>query len=186
MKNKLLLLLLLPLLFSCEKETINNIDLHNDTDPNYVSDVIKESNRIDSIIGTYKVEYIGATGQNLLTGETIDTMITSGTFELKDPIEPFDRLEIGERIRFDEYYMYGGYYLSNIGDEWEYNFGYGVHQDLQTMEFNRIEISYFNTKRVFTIIDIGTDYMVISSSGLWEGDSDENTYTKFTVYLGKI
>jgi hypothetical protein len=113
-------------------------------------------------------------------------MITSGTFELKDPIEPFDRLEIGERIRFDEYYMYGGYYLSNIGDEWEYNFGYGVHQDLQTMEFNRIEISYFNTKRVFTIIDIGTDYMVISSSGLWEGDSDENTYTTFTVYLGKI
>jgi len=51
-----------------------------------------------TLSGTYKVEFISATGQNLITGQVIDTMIVAGTFSMKDPIEPLDVLDIGERI----------------------------------------------------------------------------------------
>ena len=139
-----------------------------------------------TLSGTYKVEYISATGQNLLTGQVIDTLITIGEFSLKDPIEPFDRLEIGERISFDYSSMYGGYYLTNLGDDWEHRFDYWVYQDLQTMEYRRIEIDYFNTKRVFTIVADGMDYLILSSSGQWEDGSPEKTFTKFTVHLERI
>jgi hypothetical protein len=139
-----------------------------------------------TLSGTYKVEYISATGQNLLTGEVIDTLITTGGFELKDPIEPFDKLDIGERISFDYGRMFGGYYLSNLGDEWEYTFYYWVYQDLQTMEYRRIEVDYFNTKRVFTIVADGMDYLILSSSGQWEDGSPEKTFTKFTMHLERI
>lgn len=139
-----------------------------------------------TLSGTYKVEFITATGQNLLTGQVIDTMYTSGTFELKDPIEPFDRLDIGERISFDYSRMYGGYYTSNLGDDWEYSFNYWVYQDLVTMEYRRIEISYFNTKRVFTIVADGVDYLILSSSGQWEDGSPEKTFTDFTMHLERI
>jgi hypothetical protein len=139
-----------------------------------------------TLSGSYKVEFISATGQNLITGEVIDTMITSGSFELKDPIEPFDRLEIGERIHFDYSQIYGGYYLSNLGDDWEYQFHYWVYQDLATREYRRIEIDYFNTKRVFTIVADGIDYLILSSSGQWEDGSPEKTFTKFTMHLERI
>lgn len=139
-----------------------------------------------TLSGTYKVEYISATGQNLLTGQLIDTLITIGEFSLKNPIEPFDRLKIGERIGFDYGSIYGGYYLNNSGDDWEYRFGYGVYQDLQTMEYRRIEIDYFNTKRVFTIVADGMDYLILSSSGQWEDGSPEKSFTKFTMHLERI
>lgn len=139
-----------------------------------------------TLSGTYKVEFISATGQNLLTGEVIDTMITMGGFELKDAIEPFDRLEIGERIHFDYGRVYGGYYLTNLGDDWEYQFTYSVYQDLATMEWRRIEINYFNTKRVFTIVADGIDYLILSSSGQWEDGSPEKTFTDFTMHLERI
>lgn len=139
-----------------------------------------------TLSGTYKVEFISATGQNLMTGEVIDTMITMGGFELKDAIEPFDRLEIGERIHFDYGMVYGGYYLTNLGDDWEYEFTYSVYQDLATMEWRRIEINYFNTKRVFTIVADGIDYLILSSSGQWEDGSPEKTFTDFTMHLERI
>lgn len=139
-----------------------------------------------TLSGTYKVEYISATGQNLMTGEIIDTLITTGEFSLKDPIEPFDRLSIGERIHFDYSQVYGGFFLSNLGDDWEHSFHYWVYQDLSTMEYRRIEIDYFNTKRVFNIVADGVDYLILSSSGQWEDGSPEKTFTKFTMHLERI
>ena len=93
-----------------------------------------------TLSGTYKVEFISATGQNLITGQVIDTMIVAGTFSMKDPIEPLDVLDIGERIHFTYAEVYGGYYLSDLGDEWEYDFNYSIFQDLATREYRRIEI----------------------------------------------
>lgn len=139
-----------------------------------------------TLSGSYKVEFISATGQNLITGQVIDTMIVAGSFSMKDPIEPFDILDIGERIHFTNSNVYGGYYLSNLGDEWEYNFHYYVHRDLITGAYRRIEIDYFNTKRVFTIVADGVDYLILSSSGQWEDGSPEKTFTKFTVHLERI
>ena len=140
-----------------------------------------------SLSGTYVVSHISAVGQNLITGQTIDTIMFSGSFNIKDPIEPFDALEIGtERISFDYSRVYGGYFLSNLGDDWAYSFDYGVFQDLQTMEYRRIEIDYFETKRVFTIVADGLDYLVLSSSGQWEDGSPEKTFTKFTMHLERI
>jgi len=121
-----------------------------------------------------------------LTCQVIDTLITTGNFSLNNPIEPFDRLEIGERISFDYSQMYGGYYLTNSGDEWQYTFSYWVYQDLRTMEYRRIEVDYFNTKRVFNIVADGIDYLILSSSGQWEDSSPEKTFTKFTMHLERI
>lgn len=139
-----------------------------------------------TLSGTYKVEFISATGQNLITGQVIDTMIVAGTFSMRDPIEPLDVLDIGERIHFTYAKVYGGYYLSNLGDEWEYDFNYYTYQDLATGEYRRIEIDYFNTKRVFTIVADGIDYLILSSSGQWEDGSPEKTFTKFTMHLERI
>lgn len=113
-------------------------------------------------------------------------MIVAGSFSMKDPIEPFDVLDIGERIHFTYGNVYGGYYLSNLGDEWEYDFYYYVHRDLITGAYRRIEIDYFNTKRIFTIVADGVYYLILSSSGQWEDVSPEKTSTKFTMHLERI
>ena len=152
----------------------------------FVACEVYEEPSYPTLSGTYKVEFVSTTGQNLLSGEITDTLITSGTFKLKNPIEPFDELDIGERISFDYSKIYGGYYLSNLGDDWYYDFHYWVHQDLATREYRRIEIDYFNTKRIFTIIEDGIDYLILSSSGQWEDGSPNGTFSDFTVHLERI
>jgi hypothetical protein len=152
----------------------------------FTSCEVYEEPSYPTLSGTYKVEYISATGQNLITGQVIDTMLFSGSFSLKDPVEPLDVIEIGERFSFDYSSLYAGYYTSNLGDEWEHRFGYGVYPDLQTGEWRRIEVEYFNTKRVFTIVADGMDYLILSSSGQWEDGSPEKTFTKFTMHLERI
>jgi hypothetical protein len=180
--KKIILLLLIPLFFSCEKETIGNLELHDEIRYGGLSG--EETSPFPFSLGTYKVEFISATGQNLVTGQPIDTMIVSGTFSLVNPIGPLDVLNIGERIKFTETQLYSGYYLSNLGDEWGYVYDCRLEQDLVTEEYDRLILdNYEGHIRVYNIINSSEDYIILSFTTQWTDGSPETIFTKVNIHL---
>ena len=142
-----------------------------------------------TLSGTYVVSLVSVTGQNLITGELISEQFTAGEqFSMVNPVGPFDVLDVGqELIHFTYAEMYGGHYLINGGQDWQYDYTYYAYQDLATGEYRRITLdNYEGTRRVYNIIQDGIDYLILSSSGQWEDGSPEGTFTKFTVYLDRV
>lgn len=135
--------------------------------------------------GEYVVDVINATYVNKISGQKMDTTYTYGsTFTTFSAIEPLDILEVGiEEIAFRS----NSIYLDHIqGDMWGSKFMFETVRDQVTQKEKFITIYYYDTRRVFNIIHVDDNQIILRSSGQWQGASPEGVYLTFTLILRRI
>jgi hypothetical protein len=185
MKIKLLLLLLTLGIMSCEKEELIE-------EPPFVDEIVIDDDSTgisnDTIpfpfnVGQYRIEYLILNMENLVTGQVTDSILTSGTYSMVDPIGSLEVLHIGERFEFTETQIYSGYYLSNLGDEWEFVFDYSLPQNSVTEEYDVIQIDdYYSVIKRFTIVGSEEDFLKLEY-GFFES---QEVYITIQIHLENI
>lgn len=133
--------------------------------------------------GEYRVETLRASFVNKISGQKIDTTFTSGIFATFSAIEPLDVIEIGtEKMKFS-----GNKLLMDSDTvEWGNSFYYEKVRDVVTQKESIITIFYFDTRRVFTVVDISDNYLILRSSGQWQGASPEGVFLTYTMVMNRI
>ena len=161
-------LLLILTLFSCE---------------------VYESPTYPTLDGTYVVSQVSVVGSNKLTSEILDTSYVNHgeVFSLNNPQGYLDTMNIGTTLySFDGSQVYAGYYLIGGGDEWVESHHYNVSRDFYTGEYRTIEIMAYGTKRIYTIVADGVDYLRLKSTAQWVNVGPEGASLTHTIYLERV
>lgn len=140
--------------------------------------------------GLFRVDYITLTGQNLMTGELLDSTITSGTYVMPNALGPLDEWFVDEVVRFN-FNDDQGEFLCGLesvdGEEsWENSFPFEISLDLVTGTPRYLSVPYQNTLRIFYLAYWSEDDLILTNSGQWEDVGPQGPFTKYFIHFNRI